>query len=88
MALDHRRLIRPGKNIRPQENRSKLSFTARIITKFSLERFLSICGGKMSKGFLRKFCKLISNLILGQIVVSNLTNVNKLNSRIRSTSLN
>ena len=63
-----------------QENRSKLSFTARIITKYSLERFLSICGEKMSKGFL-KFCKLISNLILGQIIVSNLTNVQKLNSR-------
>ena len=31
-----------------QENRSKLSFTARIIT---LERFLSICDEKMSEGF-------------------------------------
>ena len=41
-----------------QENCSKLSFTARIITKYSLERFLSICGEKMSKGFL-KFYKLI-----------------------------
>ena len=41
-----------------QENRSKLSFTARIITKYSLERFLSICGEKMSEGFL-KFYKLI-----------------------------
>ena len=41
-----------------QENRSKLSFTARIITKYSLERFLSICGQKISKGFL-KFYKLI-----------------------------
>ena len=41
-----------------QENRSKLFFTARIITKYSLERFLSICGEKMSKGFL-KFYKLI-----------------------------
>ena len=41
-----------------QENRSKLSFTARVITKYSLERFLSICGEKMSKGFL-KFYKLI-----------------------------
>ena len=41
-----------------QENRSKLSFTARIITKYSLERFLSICSEKMSKGFL-KFYKLI-----------------------------
>ena len=38
-----------------QENHSKLSFTARIIIKYSLERFLSICGEKMSKGFL-KFC--------------------------------
>ena len=36
-----------------QENRSKLSFTGRIITKYSLERFLSICGQKMSKDFLR-----------------------------------
>ena len=41
-----------------QENRSKISFTARIITKYYLERFLSICGEKMSKGFL-KFYKLI-----------------------------
>ena len=41
-----------------QENRSKPSFTARIITKYSLERFLSVCGEEMSKGFL-KFCKLI-----------------------------
>ena len=64
-----------------QENGSKLSFTARIITKYSLESFLSIWGEKLSKGFL-KFCKLISNLILGQIIVSNLTNVHKLNSRI------
>ena len=38
-----------------QENRSKLSFTARIITKYSLERFLSICGAKMSKGFLKVY---------------------------------
>ena len=41
-----------------QENRSKLSFAARIITKYSLESFLSICGEKMSAGFL-KFYKLI-----------------------------
>ena len=68
------------------ENRSNLSFTARITTKYSLERFLSICGEKMSKGFL-KFCKLISNLILGQIIVSNLTNVHKLNSRINYARL-
>ena len=66
-----------------QENRSKPSFKfiAWIITKYSLERFLSIYGEKMSKGFL-KFCKLISNLILGQIIVSNLTNVDKPNSHI------
>ena len=50
-----------------QENRSKLSFTATIITKYSLESFLSICGEKMFEGFL-KFCKLISKLILGQII--------------------
>ena len=59
-----------------QENRSKLSFTDRIITKYSLERFLSICGEKMSKCLL-KFCKLISILILGHIIVSNLTNVHE-----------
>ena len=41
-----------------QENRSKLSFTARITTKYSLERFLSIYGEKMSKSLL-KFHKLI-----------------------------
>ena len=69
-----------------QENRSKLSFTARIITKCFLERFLSICGEKMSKDFL-KFCKLISNLMLGQIIVSNLTNVHKVNSRINYARL-
>ena len=100
-----------------QENRSKFSFKARIITKYSLKRFLSICGEKMSKDFF-KSCELITNLMLGQInravytrknktrtfringtvrvlfktrlifprlngpVVSNLTNVHKLNSRI------
>ena len=52
-----RRLLFSKMNSR-QENRSKLSFTARIITKYSLERFLSICSEKMSKGFL-KFYKLI-----------------------------
>ena len=41
-----------------QENRSKLSFTARIITTYSLEHFLFIRGKKMTKGFL-KFYKLI-----------------------------
>ena len=52
-------------------------FTAKIITKYSSERSLSICGQKKSKGF-SKFCKLMSNLILGQIIVSNLTNMHKL----------
>ena len=73
-----------------QGNRSKLSFPARIITKYSLERFLSICGEKLSKGFL-KFCKLISNLILiffySVRSFSNLTNVHKLNDRINSARL-
>ena len=36
----------------------KASFTARIITKYSLERVLSICGEKMSEDFL-EICKLI-----------------------------
>ena len=57
-----------------QENRSKLSFTARIITKCSLESFLSICGEKMSKGFV-KFCKIISNLILGHIKFYKITKI-------------
>ena len=35
----------------------------------------------MSKGLLQ-FCKLISNLILGQIIVSNLTNEHKLAAEI------
>ena len=48
---------------------------------YSMERFLSFCGEKLSKGFL-KFCKLKSNLILGHIIVSNPTNVHKLNTRI------
>ena len=69
-----------------QENHSKLSFTARIVTKYSLEHCLSICGEKMSKGFLT-FCKLTSNLIPGQIIVSNLTNMHKLNSCINYAGL-
>ena len=56
-----------------QENRSDLSFSAKIITKYSTERlfFLFNCGQKMSKGFL-KFSKLISNrdTIVGQIIIS------------------
>ena len=40
----------------------------------------------MSKGFL-KFCTLISKLILGQIIVSNLTDVHKLNRRINYAQL-
>ena len=39
--------------------------------------FLFAVKKYISKGFL-KFCKLISNLILGQIIVLNLTNVHKL----------
>ena len=38
-----------------QENRLKLSFTARFKTKYSLELFLSICGEKMSEGFLKLY---------------------------------
>ena len=34
---------------------------AKVITRYSLERFLSDCGAKISEGFL-KFCKLMSNL--------------------------
>ena len=51
----------PGEMNSRQGNRSKLSFKARIITKYSLESFLSICREKMSKGFL-KFHKLIMKL--------------------------
>ena len=61
-------------------------FYSQNCTKYSLKRFLSICGEKMSKDFL-KFCKLISSLMLGQIIVSNLTNVHKLNSRINYARL-
>ena len=67
-----------------QENRLNLSF----YNKNCSERFFSICGQKMFNGFLQ-FCKLklISNLILGQIIVSNLTNVNQPH-KLRSTLLN
>ena len=54
--LASRRLLFSKMNSR-QGNHSKLSFTARIIAKYSLKRFLSVCE-KMSKGFL-KFYKLI-----------------------------
>ena len=37
----------------------KAFFTARMITKYYLERFLSICGEEMSKGFLKFYIKLI-----------------------------
>ena len=78
-----RRLVFSKMNLR-QENRSKLSFTARIMTKYSLERFLSICSEKMSKGL--TFWSSVSSYqtwyVLGQIIVSNLTNVNNLNCRI------
>ena len=65
-----------------QENRSKLSFYSQNYNLILFGTFLiSICGEKIStKGFL-KFCKLISNLILDQIIVSDLnTNVPKLAS--------
>ena len=76
-----------SKMISRQENRSKLSCTARIITKCSLERFLSICSKKMSKGFL-KFCKrYIKPDFWSYQIVSNLTNVHKLHSRINCARL-
>ena len=34
------------------------SFTAKVIARYPSERFLSICGQKMSEGFL-KLCKLV-----------------------------
>ena len=46
------RCLRFSKMNSRQENRSKLSFTAKIITKYSLERSLSICGEKMSEDLL------------------------------------
>ena len=52
-------------------------FTVKVITRYSSERFLSVCGEKMSEGFL-KCCKLMSNLIVVQIIVSNFTNVHNL----------
>ena len=64
----------------------KAFFYSQIITKYSLERVLSICDEKMSKGFL-KICKLISNLILGQIILSNLTNVRKQSTLINYARL-
>ena len=57
---------------------------------FNSQNYNKIVSGTFSflfsKGFL-KFCKLISNLILGQVIVSNLTNEYKLNSRINYARL-
>ena len=62
-------------------NFSRPLSAAKFIAKYFSERFLSIKiilrWENISEGFL-KFCKLISNLILGQIIDSNLTNVQKL----------
>ena len=65
-----------------QENRSKLYFTATIITKYSLERFLSIYGEKMSKGFL-KFCKRIFSSRSWKHLSSTYRQVYAFNSRLR-----
>ena len=67
-----------------QENRSKHAFTARIITKCSLQRFLSICGEKMSKNVFKVVKGYIKPDSWSDQIVSNPTNVHKL----RSTSLN
>ena len=65
------------KDATPRSKKIAQSFlsTAKFIAKYFSERFLSICG--VSEGLL-KFCKLISNLILGQIIDSDLSNVHKL----------
>ena len=57
----------------------KAFFYRQNYTKYYLERFLSIYGEKMSKGFL-KFCKFISNLKLGKLKI--IVNQHKLNSHI------
>ena len=58
-----------------QENRSKFSSYSQIYNWIFFGTFsFYLRWENISKGFL-KFCKLISNLILGQIIVSNLTNV-------------
>ena len=56
--------------------------TAKIITKYSLERFFFLSAERKYRlEVFLKFCKLISNLILGQIIVSDLnTNVYRLAS--------
>ena len=54
------------------------SFYSQIYNEIFLSKFsFYLRWENTSKGFI-KFCKLISNLILGQIIVSNLTNVHKL----------
>ena len=52
------------------EYRSKLSFYKHGIKNYFSERFLSIRGKKMSKDFLSS--------LVGQSIVSNLTNVRKM----------
>ena len=41
--------------LKAKEIAQSLLFTANVITRYSSERFLSICGQKMFEGFL-KFC--------------------------------
>ena len=55
-------------------------FTVKVITRYSSERFLSFCGEKIPEGFL-KFCKLMTNLILGQTCINE-------PHKLRSTSWN
>ena len=65
-------------NSSKQENRSKFSFYSQIYNLIFFGMFsFYLRWENISEGFL-KFCKLKSNLILGQIIDSNLTNVHKL----------
>ena len=73
----------PGLEVRKS---LKAFFYSHNYNQFSLERFLSTCGEKMSKGFL-KFYKLIMKPDTRSDHVSNLTNVHKLNSRIKYARL-
>ena len=58
-------------NSTKQENRSKFSFYGQICNEIFFGTFsFYLWGANISEGFL-KFCKLISNLILGQIIDSN-----------------
>ena len=68
-----------------KKNRSKFSFYSQIYYYLFVGKFSFYLSWENIPEGLLKFCKLISNLILGQIIDSNLTNVHKQTSNTKIT---